>query len=188
MWGLKMKTKIILVLISIVVTAALMFSLIFFFVLNYNVETNPSNYLKTTGSFSMDLDIFPRYIEKKNVVKYRYHPKLSILFSDSQYVYLKSRYSKKDYFNEKGRLKKIKNEFTKTRIDKNWLNKESYILYFNYGPISEFAVCNNEKYEIEYVYVQLPEFYYSEKYIDAIVKDKTFDNEDNDVNNMPLGK
>ena len=173
--------------ISVVVTAVLLFLLISFFVLNYSVETNPDNYLETKGTFSMDLDVFPRHIEKKNAIKYRYHPKLSILFSDSQYVYLKSKYSKKDYFNEKERLKKIKNEFTKTRIDKNWLNKESYILYFNYGPISEFAVCNNEKYQIEYVYVQLPEFYYSEKYIDVIVKDKTFDNENNDVNTMPLG-
>ena len=182
-----MKKKTILVSISVVVTAVLLFLLISFFVLNYSVETNPDNYLETKGTFSMDLDLFPRHIEKKNAIKYRYHPKLSILFSDSQYVYLKSKYSKKDYFNEKERLKKIKNEFTKTRIDKNWLNKESYILYFNYGPISEFAVCNNEKYQIEYVYVQLPEFYYSEKYIDVIVKDKTFDNENNDVNTMPLG-
>ena len=136
----------------------------------------------------MDLEVFPKHIKKNNVIEYRYHPQFSFLVDDSQYLYLKNKYSKKDYIREKRRLKGIKNEFTRIKIDKKWLNKESYILYFNYGGISEFAVCDNEHRKIEYVYVQEPKFYYFEKYRNDIVRDKTYDNENTDCDTMPLGR
>ena len=183
-----MKKKTILVSISVVVTTVLLFLLISFFVLNYNVETNPDKYLKTKGTFSMDLEVFPKHISKKDVVKYLYHPKIGFLVDDNQYLYLKSKYNRKKFLSEKKRLRNIRNEFTHTKIDKNWLDKESYILYFNYGGINEFAVCDNNKLEIEYIYVQDPEFYDNEKYIDEIVNDKTYGNENNDFNTMPLGE
>ena len=178
--------KLMFLIVVIIIIVVILLSIIN--LKNINVETNPSNYLKTEGSFSMDLDIFPKVVDKGSVVEYRYHPQLWLPFDVNQYVYLRYKYKKSEYQSEKERLKRIENEYTETKKNTDWLNKESYILYFNCGRISEFAVCDNVKKEIEYVYIQGPEFYYFEKYRNEIVNDKTYDNVKNDFSTMPLGE
>ena len=96
-----MKIRIVLLSSLIVILTMLVFILIYQYAFNNNVEKNPDNYLKTKGTFSMDLEVFTNHINKIDTIKYRYHPQLGFLVDDNQYIFLKLRYNNKKFLSEK---------------------------------------------------------------------------------------
>ena len=150
-------------------------------------ETNPKNYLKVDNHFYMELCMFPKKVDEKRVIEYKYHP-ITGLFDDYEYLYLKYQYKKEEYKKEKERLSKIQTEFTETKLDYRWLGKPVYVLYFNYLEYTSVAICNDDKNIMEYLYVQFPDEYH-EKYIKELKEDLTYNNRyDNSTETMPLGK
>ena len=152
------------------------------------VETNPKNYLKVDDHFGMGINLFPKKVDEKRVIEYKYHP-ITGLLDDYEYLYLKYQYKKGEYKKEKERLSKIETEYTATRLDHKWLGKPVYVLYFNDWEHTEVAICNDDKSVMEYLIVNYPEEYHSDKYIEELKEDLTYKNRyTNCYNTMPLGK
>ena len=119
---------------------------------------------KYKGTFYYSVALIPKIIDDSKVVEYKYLCKESLL-DDSQYIYLKYQYDDETYQAEKERLSKIKDEYATVKYDKKRFDKPAYVYMFHEGDNNEYAVIDDDKKQIVYVYVQCPFDFVKEKYV-----------------------
>lgn len=116
------------------------------------------------GTFYEDMALFPKESPKTDkVVAYEYKYAGGLL-DDAQYVLLTYQYdSEADYDKELERLRTVKVAYTESKFD-----IPAYIYKYREGDNSEFALLDDAKKQITYVYVQCPFDFEGEAYADII--------------------
>ena len=122
-----------------------------------------NKYGKYEGVFYTDIVMFPKNIDNKKVVEYKYVYKHSLFFDD-QYIALKYCWDSQ-YEDEKKRLSNLSSENYRVKYDKKILGRPAYILEHYDGDLSQYALIDDENKTIVYVYVQYAFSFKKEKYI-----------------------
>lgn len=122
------------------------------------------------GSFYYNIALFStERLEKSKVVEYKYKYAGSIL-DDSQYILLTYQYNDSEYLSEKKRIASIKDEYASVVYNDSYFDLPAYIYMYKEGDSSEFALVNDEKKQITYVYIQCPFDFKGEKYVEQRIK------------------
>lgn len=118
------------------------------------------------GIFYANIALIPtETLKKSKVVEYKYKYEESIL-DDSQYILLTYQYSEDEYTNEKKRIASIKDEYASVSYNDSYFDLPAYIYMYKEGDSNEFALVNDEKKQITYVYIQCPFDFKGEKYVE----------------------
>ena len=118
------------------------------------------------GNFYFDIALIPtETLKKSKVVEYKYKYEESIL-DDSQYILLTYQYSDDEYSNEKKRIASIKDEYASVVYNDSYFDLPAYVYMYKEGDSNEFALVDDEKKQITYVYIQCPFDFKGEKYVE----------------------
>lgn len=150
----------------VIIIAALMTFIVYEIVHIEKYETTlTKNIGKYKGAFYYEMALFPKNnIKEDSVVTYKYKHIASIL-DDSQYILMTYQYAE-DYQDEKERLSAIKNEYGSVTYSDSKFELPAYIYMYNEGDNSEFALVDDVKKQITYVYIQCPFDFEGERYIE----------------------
>ena len=141
--------------------------------MKWTVITEQEQYGKYEGAFSYDPVLFPKTISGLDVVEYKYKHREGPLDPDDQYILLTVKYSEKEFEKELKRISLVKAPYTEPiKYNDKDFEFPAYVAHLNDGHNSEFALVDDEKNEIHYVYVQFPPDFEGEKYINRVLLDQ----------------
>lgn len=119
---------------------------------------------KYQGAFYFDIALIPKEkLDETNVIEYKYKY-IENFLDDSQYIMLKYQYGD-DYDAEKKRLSLIQDEYSTVTYNDTIFDFPAYIYMYKERDNSEFALVDDEKKQITYIYVQCPFDFEGELYI-----------------------
>lgn len=158
---------------TIFITIGVIVSVICFIFLGYEFlrvkkyeTTSVEKIGKYKGNFYFNIALIPTEIlEKSKVIEYKYKYEESIL-DDSQYILLTYQYSDDEYSNEKKRIASINDEYASVVYNDSYFDLPAYIYMYEVGDSNEFALVDDEKKQITYVYIQCPFDFKGEKYVE----------------------
>ena len=157
--------KIITLVVIIFVLCSIFLGYKIFKVEKYET-TSIDNIGQYKGNFYFNIALIPaEKFEKSKVVKYKYKYEASLL-DDSQYILLTYQYSNSEYSNEKKRLASIKDEYASVVYNDSYFDLPAYIYMYKVGDSNEFALVDDEKKQITYVYIQCPFDFEGEMYVE----------------------
>lgn len=122
------------------------------------------------GTFDYEMSLFPKEenLEDENIALYEYKYR-KCFAEDSQYVLLIYQYGD-DYENEKERLSDVSNEYGYVTYSESKFDLPAYLYVYDEGDNIEFALIDDAKCQIKYVYMQHPHSFKRKMYEDAMRK------------------
>jgi hypothetical protein len=151
-------------IIGLIVLIPVITAVVYFASFEKYETTSASDLGQYKGTFYYSVALIPEKIDNSKVVDYKYIYEQSLL-DDSQYIYLSYQYDDNSYQAEKERLSKIKDEYASVKYDEKHFKLPAYVYMFHEGDNNEYAIIDDEKMQITYVYVQCPFDFVEEKYV-----------------------